>query len=160
MTQETVKEENKLFFPPERSPTLEEEREMVALALEIAVKVAVGNHLYSFNGSVRLQLQGSPIGNRLSGALAKVYMLWWCQAFLKVLAAAMVSIPYFSLYLLLFYVDDTILSMDELEPGCRLVEGKVVVVEEEVEADRAIPRDRRTARVVQDIANSICRQSR
>ena len=141
VTQETVEEENKLFFPPERSPTLEEEREMVALALEIAVKVAMGNHLFSFNGSVRLQLQGGPIGNRLSGALAKVYMLWWCWAFL---------------YFLLFYVDDTNLAMEELEPGCRLVEGKVVVLEEEVEADRAIPRDCRTARVVQDITNSIC----
>ena len=31
--------------------------------------------LYSFNGSVRLQLEGGPIGNQLSGALAKVYML-------------------------------------------------------------------------------------
>ena len=79
-----------------------EEREMVALALEIAVKVAMGNHLFSFNGSVRLQLQGGPIGNRLSGALAKVYMLWWCWAFL---------------YFLLFYVDDTNLAMEELEPG-------------------------------------------
>jgi hypothetical protein len=156
VTQETVKEENKLFVPPERSPTQEEDREMVALALEIAIKVAMGNHLYSFNGSVRLQLQGGPIGNRLSGALAKVYMLWWCRAFQKALSAAMEGITYFFLYLLLFYVDDTNLAMEELEPGCRLVDGKVVVVEEEVEADRAIPGDRRTARVIQDIANSIC----
>ena len=108
----------------------------------------MGNHLYSFSGSVRLQLQGGPIGNRLSRALAKVYMLWWCRAFLRALAAAMVNITYFSLYLLLFYVDETNLAMEELEPGCRLVDGKVVVVEEEVEADRAIPGDRRTARVV------------
>ena len=103
---------------------------MVALALEIAIKVAMGNHLYSFNGSVRLQLQGGPIGNRLSGALAKVYMLWWCRAFLRALAAAMVNITYFSIYLLLFYVDDTNLAMEELEPGSRLVDGKVLVVEE------------------------------
>ena len=61
---------------------------------------------------------------------------------------AMVNIAYF--------VDDTNLAMEELEPGCRLVDGKVVMVEEEVEADRAIPGDLRTAKVVQDIANSIC----
>ena len=53
-------------------------------------------------------------------------------------------------------MDDTNLAMEELEPGCRLVEGKVVVLEEEVEADRAIPRDCRTAIVVQDITKSIC----
>ena len=99
VTQETVKEENKLFFPPERSPTQEEERERVALALEIAIKVAMGNHMYSFNGSVRLQLQGGPIGNRLSGALAKVYMLWWCRAFQRALSAAMEGIAYFFLYI-------------------------------------------------------------
>ena len=56
---------------------------MLALALEIAIKVAMGNHLYSFNGSVRLQLEGGPIGNQLSGALAKVYMLYRCRTFLR-----------------------------------------------------------------------------
>ena len=133
---------------------------MVALALEIAIKVAMGNHLYSFNGSVRLQLEGGPIGNRLSGALAKVYMLWWCRALIKALTAAMINITYFSLYLLFFYVDDTNLAMEELEPGCRLVDGKVVVVKEEVEGDKSIPGDRRTALVIQEIANSVCKTIR
>ena len=36
------------------------------------------------------------------------------------------------------------------------MDGKVVVVDEEVEGNRAIPGDLRTARVVKDIANSIC----
>ena len=39
---------------------------MPALALEIAIRVAMGYHLYSFNGSARLQLEGGPIGNQLS----------------------------------------------------------------------------------------------
>ena len=85
VTQETVPEDKKLFFPPARKPTAPEEREMLALALEVAIKVAMGNHLYAFNGSVRLQMEGGPIGNSLSGALAKVYMLWWCRTFLRLL---------------------------------------------------------------------------
>ena len=83
-------------------------------------------------------------------------MLWWCRAFIKALTAAMINITYFSLYLLLFYVDDTNLAMEELEPGCRLVDGKVVVVKEEVEGDKSIPGDCRTALVLQEIANSVC----
>ena len=47
-------------------------------------------------------------------------------------------------HLLLFYVDDTNLAMEELEAGCRLVD---MVVEEEVEGDSAMPRDRKTAKL-------------
>ena len=42
-------------------------------------------------------------------------------------------------------MDDTNLAMDKLEAGCRLVD--VVVVVEEVEGDRAMPRDRKTAKL-------------
>ena len=156
VVRENEKEEDKLFFPPERAATQEEEREMLALSLEIAVKVAMGNHLYSFNGSVRLQLDGGPIGSRLSGALAKVYMLYWCRMFLKLLNEATINCAFFKLYLLLFYVDDTNLAMEELEAGSRFVDGQVVVVQEQVENDREIPGDKRTALVIQSIANSIC----
>ena len=54
----------------------------------------------------------------------------------------------------------TNLAMEELEPGCRLVDGKVVVVKEEVEGDKSIPGDRRTALVIQEIANSVCKTIR
>ena len=75
---------------------------------------------------------------------------------MRALAVAMEAVTYFTLYLLLFYVDDTNLAVEELEPGSRLVDGKVVVVKEEVEGDKVIPGDLRTARVIQTIANSIC----
>ena len=45
--------------------------------------------------------------------------------------------------------------VEELEPGTSFREGKVVVVEEEVEADRGLAGDVRTARVLVDMANSI-----
>ena len=69
----------------------------------------------------------------------------------------MVSFAYFQLYLLLFYVDDTGIAVEELEPGCRYIEeeGRVRVVQEEVENDSAVAGDLRTARVLADIANSI-----
>ena len=92
----------------------------------------MGNHIYAFNGTVRLQLEGGPIGNSLSGALAKVYMLWWCRTFLQLLTQATNSIAGFALFMLLFYVDDVNLALEELAPGSRYVSGKVEVVPEEV----------------------------
>ena len=156
VTQETVPEDKKLFFTPTRKPTEFEEREMLALALEVAIKVAMGNHLYAFNGSVRLQMEGGPIGNSLSGALAKVYMLWWCRTFLNLLNVATISIAGFALFMLLFYVDDVNLALEELAPGSRFINGRVEVVPEEIEGDLRIPGDQRTALVIQCIANSIC----
>ena len=54
-------------------------------------------------------------------------------------------------------MDDTGLAVEELEPGCRFIkeEGKVKVVEEEVEGDSRVPGDLRTAKVLADVANSI-----
>ena len=45
--------------------------------------------------------------------------------------------------------------MEELEAGNRFVDCQVVVVEEEVDHDREIPGYKRTALLVQSIANSI-----
>ena len=45
---------------------------------------------------------------------------------------------------------------EELPLGCRLLEGVVRVVEEEVEGDRLLPADQRTAKVLVDIANTVC----
>ena len=75
---------------------------MFALLLEKMILVVMGNHVYSFNGEIRLQLDGGPIGLKLSGALAKVCMLNWTRMFLATLAAALSSAAYFAVYLLLF----------------------------------------------------------
>ena len=128
---------------------------MMALILKRMILVVMGNHVYSFNGKNRLQLEGGPIGLKVSGVLAKVCMLRWSKDFLAKLAAAVSGVVFFAMYLLLFYVDDTFLAMEELEAGSRLVEGKVVVVEEEVEGDLEVRGDVRTAKVIKDIANYV-----
>ena len=50
---------------------------MMGVALEEAVKTAMRNHVYTFNGEVRRQSEGGAIGNKLTGAMAKVYMSRW-----------------------------------------------------------------------------------
>jgi hypothetical protein len=144
-----------LFNDPERRPSNQERRLMIALLLEQMILKVMGNHCYSFDGTNRLQLRGGPIGLKLSGALAKVCMLAWSRTFKDKVSAALAGLTYFNLYMLKFYVDDTGLAMEELEPGCRFLDGKVEVVEAEVERDRQVPGDLRTARVMVEIANSI-----
>ena len=63
------------FHRPEREPNKEEVRSMFALALENLIKEAMGNHIYSFNGSLENQTAGAAIGTTLAGAIAVLYML-------------------------------------------------------------------------------------
>ena len=58
-------------------------------------------------------------------------------------------------YLYKRYVDDQNSGMKALKPGIRYVDKKLVVVEEEVENDKSIPADQRTAAVCREIANTI-----
>ena len=53
------------------------------------------------------------------------------------------------------YVDDGDGASSSLPPGARLIEGKVQILEEEVENDKLIPADIRTSEIVLEIANSV-----
>ena len=61
--------------------TMEQERLMLALALEQGILAVFSHHYYSFNGEVRFQEEGGPIGLEVSGAVGKVVMLAWCREF-------------------------------------------------------------------------------
>ena len=65
------------------------------------------------------------------------------KKFKACVSTALASFDYFQLYMLLFYVDDTGIAVEELEPGCRFIkeEGRVRVVEEEVDGDRGVKGD-------------------
>ena len=155
-TSEILKEDrSSKFNPPEREPTMEESKLMFSLALEEAIKAVMSNHLYSFNGEVKRQESGGPIGLKLSGSLAKVYMLYWSRCFIEAMGRAMVGITSFMLYLLKIYVDDTNLLCEVLPPGSRYKDGVVTIVEEAIEEDKDIPGDLRTARILTDIANTV-----
>ena len=52
-----------LFHDPERQPTPSERRLMFAILLEQMILKVMGNHVYSFNGVKRLQLDGGPMGS-------------------------------------------------------------------------------------------------
>ena len=139
-----------------RQATEAEIKVLFSLALEVAVKACMENHTYSLSTDWRRQIGGGAIGLKLTGAIAKVFMVWWCREFGQTLrAAASVNVG-FELYMHKFYVDDHNLVMEEMPPGSRFREKKIEIVPEEVDADSQLPGDQRTALVLRDVANSIC----
>ena len=144
------------FFPQEQRPTREQERLMMALALEEGILAVFQQHKYSWNGQTKVQGDGAPIGLQIPGAVGKVAMLVWVRDFKARMVEATSTIPSHEQYLHQLYVDDNNGIMEELPPGTGLVEGSFRAVEELVEEDTMVEGDKRTAELVKELANSIC----
>ena len=99
--------------------------------------------------------QGGAIGNTLTGALAVLYSLKWTRDFKAEPRRATADFPSFKLHLLKYYMDDGNGVSSSLPPGSRLIDGRVKVVEEEIEGDNTIPADIRTSDIILEIANTI-----
>ena len=138
------------FVPPRRFPNEDEKRMMTKLALEFLMMISLKSHMYSFNGEIRLQMRGGAIGDILTGAVMAVYVLYWARILKQKLAVLGIAILLFKIY-----IDDQNFVMKSLPPGSRIVDDRLVIIEEEIEADRLIPSDLRSARLVQSVANTI-----
>ena len=106
---------------------------MFKIAFEILIKVAMSEHMYSFNGDLRKQKAGGTIGNVLTCAVAVLFTVWWCQKFLDKVNEACRDLSDFVVYLLKIYIDYQNLACEALPPGARLMDGKVTIVESEIE---------------------------
>ena len=144
------------FYPPERQPNEDEVRFMFSVALQHLIKQAMKNHIYSFNGSLRKQASGAAIGTTLAGSLAVLYMLRWCREFKLKLEFAVTEVDGFRLLMLKYYVDDGNLITTTFPLGSRLCEdGKIRVIEDQIEIDRELPADMRTAKLLGELGNTV-----
>ena len=115
----------------------------------------MNNHVYTFNGEIKRQVKGGAIGLMLTGWLACLYMIHWCKKLVSKVNIATADLPGFVLHMLKVYVDDGNVACKAFPPGSRLVNGKIVIVEDLIEADKEIPADERTAKIFLEIGNSI-----
>ena len=53
------------------------ERKMMSIALGVALKAVLANHIYVFNNKYYRQLNGAAIGVGVAGDVANVFMIWW-----------------------------------------------------------------------------------
>ncbi len=142
------------FQKPLREPTQDEKKKMISIALQIGIETITKNHLYTFNGNIYQQTDGGPIGLELTGAISRVYMLWWDREFKRAIRKATSDIDW-SLYMYMRYVDDTNCVRSPMPPGARIEHGKVVIKQELIQEDLNIQPDLRTARIMKEIANTV-----
>ena len=139
---------------PHRQPTKEEERKIMAKCLELMILACMQNHTYLFNNTIRLQTKGGAIGLKVTQALARLYMLWWDQKFLKIAKEAGAKISMYKRY-----VDDTNIIIQGIEPNTEWDEEskKLKTTATTTIANDPIQEamDVRTAREIKKIANSI-----
>ena len=88
----------------------EEEKEIMAVSLEIAVTSSFKLHTYTCGGKIYRQLKGGPIGSCLTMAVSTVVMLWWGKRLRRLIEEASLN-----LYSIKCYVDDGRLLVSLLE---------------------------------------------
>jgi hypothetical protein len=115
----------------------------------------MSNRTYNFNGETLLQKEGGPIGLELTGAIARVFMLSWDRRFLTRVENMARGFDW-KMYMYMRYVDDCNCIGDEIPPGTRIEGDRLVIKPDKVDQDKEEPGDKRTANIMQQIANSIC----
>ena len=120
---------------PERVPEGEELKRLVAIALGVAMRTILKNHIFRFNDVIRKQASGGAIGVKAAGDIAALFMTWWDGEFLRRVNEVLKEM---NLYLR--YVDD---------------EYVICEVVPETEENRGQERDERTMKKLQVIGNDI-----
>ena len=140
------------FVPPVRQPSDDERKQLTALALKQLILVVLQNHIFSFNKKIYKQTSGGAIGDRLTGALGAILGQVHSRRLLTILADSEAEVKFLQLY-----VDDGDWCMKALPPGSRFIRerNRIEIIEEEIENDRNLDQDFRTANVVKNAANSI-----
>ena len=85
------------------------------------------------------------------GVLGDILGSFWCGEFLNKLRESGINPKIAKVY-----VDDNTIVTKPVPPGSRFRDDRVIIVEEEIENDRDVPADLRTARILNDVGNSVC----
>ena len=118
------------FNLPVRKPNEDQQRKMFSVALEMLIKTAMNNHLFSFNGSLFKQRKGGAIGSTLTGSIAVLFTLRWYKDLKIKLEFATTEIPAFVLYMIKIYIDDSNILCETFPLGARLCsDGKIRVIQ-------------------------------
>ena len=141
------KGEKSKFFPPKRSPDLEESKLMFKNMVRTGIVTVMKSHTYKWNQEYHLQSSGGPIGDKLAQAAARLFMIWWDAQFLSLLKEAAINITLYKRF-----VDDSNLKGVAIrsdfgwDPDAR----QLVKIE-----PSNLPPDEHTASVVQQVANTV-----
>ena len=98
-TATTIREQRyKPWNPRSQTPNEKETKKMLSIALEIIIKQIMTSHIYEFQGELRKQTKGGPIGLDLTGDLAQIYMIWYDEELQKKLQTEGIEIKMYQRY--------------------------------------------------------------
>jgi hypothetical protein len=104
----------KVWQFPKAEPTEYQKRILLCRMAEIAVRVVWTNFCYEFGGEIYLQMEGGPIGARITMAASRLVMQEWAEGYRDILDRSEVTI-----YSHDGYVDDARQNTDLMVRGAR-----------------------------------------
>ena len=99
---------------PAKDPTKEDIHSRMAMLLEISVKFFFRSFVYTFGGDCYIQVDGGPIGARLTMSVARLVLQDWYEDFQSILSCSNIT-----KHLQGLYVDDGRTITDILQLGTR-----------------------------------------
>ena len=123
---------------------------MTKKAFRTVLTVIMTNHTYEFDKVIRRQRKGGPIGVDLTGTIANIYMKWWDKQLLAKFEELGIRVKIYKRY-----IDDMTICLKVLVLGMKYVEGRLEYDQEREIEERDLPEDKRTFKLLQEIANSI-----
>ena len=126
---------------------------MFRLMIERGILTVMSNHTYLWNNTIKLQKNGGPIGDKLSQAAARLFLIWWDREFLLLVKSAGINITVYKRF-----VDDAngkAVAIDQGVIWCPEQRKLVKTAMNQSHDPPDDPADARTASVLRDIANSV-----
>ena len=146
-------QKEKRFKPwnlPVRQPDERARRIMLREAPRVALTVIMKNHVYTFDNEIRKQTKGGPIGLKLTGVQAQIFMIWWDKEFGARLDKMCIVVRMNKRY-----VDDINLAVQATPPGRRYKNGQTYVDESSVTEDGRASSDERTMALFKQVGDDI-----
>ena len=136
----------------QRQPTEMEKRQILAEVIYHGVKTVFKNHLYQFEGQIRIQRRGGAIGGELTQVVARVVMDKWMEMFKEKMAQNNCQ-----MFLCKKYVDDVNLVLETLKAGTKWNGDSLEWRKEWEKADLEDGEDddTRTMREIRKLSNSL-----
>ena len=107
-----------------REPSTIQRKKLIAMAIMMATRTLLTNHLYQFNEKLYKQLEGGPIGDDITRLLAEILMNDFIEDYRKSLAKLNLNKD---VRMMKLYVDDLNQVSHCLEYGSILYKGKIYI---------------------------------
>jgi hypothetical protein len=140
------------FRDVKKKPDEKQVKNLLGIAVGIAVEECIMKHYYTIGGKVNRQRKGGSIGSSLTGETARAYMLTWDRCFLQKLEELNITVDLYRRY-----IDDICMVLNTINVGWKFdAKNNKMIFVEPAEGEEQEDDEVQTFKILQMIANSIC----